>query len=245
MGPWHAPHEVGILAYGQSRFTLGAANVTGSGAGGQTASMAIEAVLFDYSGVLTTGLHLPTEDVPYDPDALLTEMINSLTTTEPDPWQELERGEISLSAYLAHVEAKVSGASALLAADSPSNVMGSLQLLEDRLAVAEELKQRGLRVGLVTNNVAEWRPLWRPRLPPELFEIVIDSAEVGCRKPEPAIYELALEQLGLTDPSTVVFVDDFEWNVTGATDIGMVGVHCTADIDLRAALEAVLVEQSA
>jgi len=40
--------------------------------------VAIEAVLFDYSGVLTTSLHMPTEDVPYDPDALLSEMITAL-----------------------------------------------------------------------------------------------------------------------------------------------------------------------
>lgn len=203
---------------------------------GQTAGMAIKAVLFDYSGVLTTGLDMPTDDVPYDPEALFTEMVQSLMTTEPDPWQELERGEISLASYLAHIESKVPGAGALLDADSPLNVMGNLQLLDDRLAIVSELKEQGLRVGLVTNNVAEWQPLWRPRLPEGLFEFMIDSAEVGCRKPEPAIYELALEKLGLSDPATVVFVDDFEWNVTGATEVGMVGVHCTADLDLRATL---------
>lgn len=202
--------------------------------------MAIEAILFDYSGVLTTGLHMRTEDVPYDPDALFLEMVHSLSTTEPDPWQELERGEISLAAYISHIESKVPGAGSLLAAESADNVMGILELRDERIALVAELKERGVRVGLVTNNVAEWEQLWRPRLPEGLFEIMIDSSQVGCRKPEPAIYELALEQLGIADPATVVFVDDFDWNVTGATDVGMIGVHCTAELDLRAAITALL-----
>ena len=71
-----------------------------------------------------------------------------------------------------------------------------------------------------------------------LFEIVIDSAGVGHRKPEPGIYELAMQRLGIVEPSTVLFIDDFEWNVAGATDIGMVGLHCPADLDLRSALGA-------
>lgn len=202
--------------------------------------MAIEVVLFDYSGVLTTGLHMPTEDVAYDPDRLFLEMVDALSTTEPHPYQELERGEISLDAFIAYLDAKVPGAGAFMAADSNNNPMGSLELLDDRMSLVSELKQQGIRVGLVTNNIVEWRPLWRPRLPDDLFEIIIDSAEVGCRKPEPAIYELALEQLGISDPATVAFVDDFDWNVTGATDVGMIGVHCTADLDLRAAITDLL-----
>lgn len=202
--------------------------------------MAIEAILFDYSGVLTTGLHMPTEDVPYDPDTLFLEMAHSLSTTDPDPWQELERGEISLDTYIDHIESKVPGAGSFLTAESANNVMGSLQLRDERIALVAELKERGVRVGLVTNNVAEWEQLWRPRLPEGLFEIMIDSSQVGCRKPEAAIYELALDQLGIVDPATVVFVDDFDWNVTGATDVGMIGVHCTADLDLRAEITALL-----
>ena len=61
-----------------------------------------------------------------------------------------------------------------------------------------ELRERGVRTALLTNNVREWEPLWRAKLPEvdELFELVVDSAFVGLRKPEPAIYELTLERLG-------------------------------------------------
>ena len=61
-----------------------------------------------------------------------------------------------------------------------------------------ELRGRGVRAALLTNNVREWEPLWRAKLPEidELFEVVVDSAFVGLRKPDPAIFELTLERLG-------------------------------------------------
>ena len=61
-----------------------------------------------------------------------------------------------------------------------------------------ELRQRGYRLAICTNNVREWEPLWRAKLPvDEIFDVVVDSAFVGFRKPEPAIYQLTLERLGV------------------------------------------------
>ena len=52
---------------------------------------------------------------------------------------------------------------------------------------------------MLTNNVREWEPLWRPMLPvDEIFETVVDSGFVGCRKPESKIYALTLERIGHT-----------------------------------------------
>ena len=164
-------------------------------------------------------------------------MIAALASPEPHPWHELERGEISLAAYIDYVESKVPGAGVLFDASTSDNVMGSLELVQERIGVVRAVREQGLRVGLCTNNVAEWQQYWLPRLPVDLFEIVIDSAAVGHRKPEPAIYELALTMFDIADPSTVLFIDDFEWNVQGAVDVGMVGLHCPADLDLRAALK--------
>ena len=65
-------------------------------------------------------------------------------------------------------------------------------------------------MALLTNNVREWEPLWRSMLPvDEIFELVVDSAFVGCRKPDPEIYEITLERLGLAAGSCL-FVDDVE-----------------------------------
>lgn len=198
--------------------------------------MAVEAVLFDYSGVLTGNFTFPTEDVPYDPDLLFTEMTKALATADTHPWHALERGEISLDHFVREIEQLVPGASMLFDVDSEHNVMGTLELNQIRIDLVRELGERGIKLALVTNNVAEWQPLWRTDLLEDLFAVVIDSAEVGLRKPDAPIYELALARLGVDDPSSAVFVDDFEWNVAGAKAIGMHAVHCSQDTDLRAEL---------
>ena len=66
------------------------------------------------------------------------------------------------------------------------------------IELMRELKAGGKRMAMLTNNVREWEPLWRPMLPvDEIFETVVDSGFVGCRKPEPRIYELTLERIGI------------------------------------------------
>ena len=62
-----------------------------------------------------------------------------------------------------------------------------------------------------------------------LFEVVIDSSEVGIRKPDPRIYRLALERLGAIDPARSVFLDDYAGNVDAARRVGMLGIVVEAD----------------
>ena len=79
-------------------------------------------------------------------------------------------------------------------------------------ACYRELHARGFRIAMLTNNVREWEPHWRAELPvDEIFELVVDSGFVGVRKPDPAIYALSLERLGLP-AEACVFVDDLEAN---------------------------------
>ena len=76
----------------------------------------------------------------------------------------------------------------------------------------------------VGNNAAEFAELWRPLIPlDELFDDVVDSCEVGMRKPDPRIYELALDRLGV-GAHEAVFVDDAPGNVRAAVAVGLAGV---------------------
>ena len=87
-----------------------------------------------------------------------------------------------------------------------------------------ELRDRGLRMAICTNNVREWEPLWRAKLPvDEIFETVVDSAFVGLRKPDPRIYDLTLERLGL-EPAAALLIDDIELNCEAARELGMQAV---------------------
>jgi putative hydrolase of the HAD superfamily len=111
---------------------------------------------------------------------------------------------------------------------------------EPMLDVMRDLRDRGYRMAILTNNVREWEPLWRAKLPvDEIFELVVDSAFVGLRKPDPAIYELTLERLGVKGEGCL-FVDDLEINCDAARELGMTPVWFRDTAQTIADIEAVL-----
>jgi len=92
------------------------------------------------------------------------------------------------------------------------------------------LRDEGYRMALLTNNVREWEPLWRAMAPiDEIFELVVDSAFVGMRKPDREIYELTLARLGVA-AEHCLFIDDVEENCVAAREAGMAAV-CYRDND--------------
>jgi epoxide hydrolase-like predicted phosphatase len=89
-----------------------------------------------------------------------------------------------------------------------------------------ETKNHGYRMGLLTNNVREWEPLWRTMLPvDEIFEVVVDSGFVGMRKPDREIYDLTLERLDNPAAEECLFIDDADVNCDAARELGMSAVH--------------------
>lgn len=90
------------------------------------------------------------------------------------------------------------------------------------LAAVGMAKRRGLRTALLSNADAVGGPVGDG-----VFDAVVLSGEVGFGKPDPRIYLLTAERLGLV-PEQCVFVDDLVSNVRGAVRAGMVGVHHTA-----------------
>jgi epoxide hydrolase-like predicted phosphatase len=103
-----------------------------------------------------------------------------------------------------------------------------------------EVRRDGLRTALLTNNVKEWEATWRSMMPiDEMFETVIDSAFVGCRKPDPRIYQLTLERVGL-EPEQCIFIDDLEVNINAANELGLHGVHFRETAQARAEVHALL-----
>lgn len=207
----------------------------------------IQAVISDFGGVLTSPLlqafnrvqdHI---DVPVE--AYGAAMAHSLSRDGVHPLYALERGEITEAEFLARIGR---GLEAVLGRTVALHGFGAR--LMDALDPNQELfdfygglkRERGLRFALCTNNVREWESRWRALLPiDDLFEVVVDSAFVGTRKPEPEIYSLTLEHLGL--PADVcAFVDDLAVNVEAARDAGMHGIVYTGTAQAIAELEALL-----
>ena len=107
----------------------------------------------------------------------------------------------------------------------------------DVVEVARDARARGVKTAIVTNNIREFGDSWRAMLPvDELFDVVVDSAHVGVRKPDPRIFRLALERLGGTAPEAAVFLDDFHGNVAAAERLGMRGI--LVEEDHRPAMQA-------
>jgi putative hydrolase of the HAD superfamily len=97
-----------------------------------------------------------------------------------------------------------------------------------------------MRLAMLTNNVREWEPLWRSKLPiDEIFETVVDSGFVGVRKPDPAIYAIVLEHLALPAEDCVL-VDDVAVNVEAARALGFATVHFRDTDQAIAELDALL-----
>nr|WP_240963304.1 HAD-IA family hydrolase [Antrihabitans stalactiti] len=83
--------------------------------------------------------------------------------------------------------------------------------------LAEDLREAGLAVGLLSNS---WGNTYPRAQIDELFDPVVISGEVGLRKPHAAIYELAVDKLGVP-ADRVLFIDDAEPNVLGARAVGL------------------------
>jgi putative hydrolase of the HAD superfamily len=208
----------------------------------------IDTAIFDLGGVImVNGRHsdlvrrFPREHA----EAALRIYLGDYGEDGDHPWHRLERGEISLA------ECQALNRAALEAAGIPVPELPSNQLPEAgenrrpitfepsaaMIALVVRLRDAGLRTGILTNNVREFRDAWRTALPyDELFDDIIDSHEVGLRKPNRAIYELALTRLNATAGRTA-FLDDVPVNVVAATSLGMFGV--VVDEDCTPAIAAV------
>jgi putative hydrolase of the HAD superfamily len=158
------------------------------------------------------------------------------------PLFQLEKGEITEAAFLSLLGEALGGARLERFGE---RYFEHLHPNDEMIELMRRLRERGLRMALLTNHVREWEPLWRAKLPDidEIFEVVVDSAFVGMRKPEPGIYELTLERLGDgVSPSNCLFVDDIEANCEMATELGMTAVHyrdaAQAITEIEAALDS-------
>jgi epoxide hydrolase-like predicted phosphatase len=193
--------------------------------------LTVETVISDFGGVLTTPLIQSfvafQDETSITMENLGTAMQRIAERDESHPLFDLEKGLISEADFLNRVADELE-TDIGHRPDMHSFTEIYFDALEPNAPMVElmrELQGRGLRMALLTNNVREWEQRWRSMVPiDEIFELVVDSAFVGCRKPEPRIYEILLERLGV-EPSGCLFVDDVEVNCEAARELGMAAVH--------------------
>ncbi len=187
----------------------------------------VQAIISDFGGVLTCPLL--DSFIAYEEQSGISvdELGRAMGTIwERDgahPLFELETGRMTEAAFLEGI-----GEQLTAERGRPIRLDGfgrhyfdHLDTNESMIEYMRELKDRGYRMAICTNNVREWEPLWRSKLPvDEIFSVVVDSGFVGLRKPEPEIYALTLERLGVP-ADAAVFLDDVELNCEAARALGM------------------------
>jgi putative hydrolase of the HAD superfamily len=188
-----------------------------------------DVLICDFGGVLTTPLQQGFLAYQDESGVSLEELGKAMGRAADEhgehPLFVLERGEITEAEFRARIESHLEDGFDL--ARLRALYFERLDPNRAMIDFVRGLRGRGVRTALLTNNVREWEPLWRSKLPEvdELFEVVVDSAFVGLRKPDHAIFELTLERLGDVGPERCVFVDDLDVNCDAARALGMAAVR--------------------
>jgi putative hydrolase of the HAD superfamily len=207
----------------------------------------IDAVLFDFGGVFTASPFDAAEELGASlgaaPGRVLEIVFGPYYEDTDHPWHRLERGEIPLAlardAIIALGRAEGIDADPFRLFARMASGGGARAAMVER---AQRIVARGYRTALVTNNAHEFREGWRKLVPAdELFHVIVDSCEVGVRKPDPRIFALALEKLGGVRPERALFLDGHPSNVAAAAKLGIRSVLVRSDLaDALAALDALL-----
>jgi putative hydrolase of the HAD superfamily len=196
--------------------------------------MRFDGVLFDLGGVvLGSPLHAIAryERACGIPVGFINGVV--MSTGPSGAWSRLERGELRVEAFVPAFEADCLAAGRSVAiGPMMAAIQEESQPRPSMLAAIRALRERGLRVGALTNNWAsdETSADRAERMGLELrdhFHAFVESAVVGLRKPDPRIYRIACEELSVT-PQRTVFLDDIGANLKSARALGMHTIKVSA-----------------
>jgi putative hydrolase of the HAD superfamily len=186
----------------------------------------VRGLIIDFGGVLTSNVFDAFRDFCRD-EGIDPETVRRLFREDPRALQlvrRLEVGEIEEDDFS-------SGFGELLGIDNTDGlvdrIFGRVEPDEAMIAAVKRAKAAGVRTGLLSNSMGTGR--YDREAFPELFDGVVISGEVGLHKPQPEIFTLSCERVGLP-PADCVFVDDLRENCDGAEAIGMTAIlHRGAD----------------
>jgi putative hydrolase of the HAD superfamily len=206
--------------------------------------MSVRAVLFDFGGVILTS---PFEAFARyeDDNGLPAGFLRRLNATNPDAnaWARLERNEVDLAGFAELFEAEARAAGHAVDGRAVLALLGG----ELRPAMVEALRRchDRLKTALITNNFVPTAPeQGGTRAGPMAevlghFDVIVESSRVGVRKPDPAIYRLACDELGV-EPDEAAFLDDLGINLKPARAMGMTTIKVADPDEAITELEGVV-----
>jgi putative hydrolase of the HAD superfamily len=181
-----------------------------------------EAVVFDLGGVVYPSpldVFRVYERERGLPDRFLSEVV--LADPEHGAWSRLERGELTFDEFCDAFDAECAAHGRTVSARELMVAVGAgLDARPAMVAAIGAIRRHGLKTAALTNNWAD--DPGRDREPPiaDWFDVVVESAVEGLRKPDPRIYRLVCDRLEV-EPTATVFLDDLGANLKPARELGM------------------------
>jgi epoxide hydrolase-like predicted phosphatase len=202
---------------------------SGSGDAGRR----LRGLLIDWGGVMTASLAASFIRI-CEEEGLEARALRQVVRDQPQAGgllAEFEQGRISEREF----ESRLGALIGLVRTDGLiDRILASVPVDERMVQAVRAARQAGIATGLVSNSLGTTH---YPRgLLAEIFDAVVISGEIGIRKPDPRIYELAARSIG-REPHECVFVDDLAVNLEPARALGMQVVHHTSGEATIAALE--------
>jgi putative hydrolase of the HAD superfamily len=197
------------------------------------------AVLWDFGGVI---LSSPFEafNTYEDAHGIPRDFIRSVNAHNPDDnaWAKMERTELTHAEFdeLFATESEALG-HRIPGADILALLSGAVR--PEMVTALDKVIAAGYRTACITNNVSGGEPRPEVEVIMAKFHEVVESSKVGIRKPEPEIYTMACEMLGV-EPQQSVYLDDLGINLKPAAAMGMTTIKVLSAAQAIADLEAVL-----
>jgi epoxide hydrolase-like predicted phosphatase len=186
--------------------------------------MPIRAVLFDLGGVV---LDSPLAVfAAYERElGLPVHTLNKaiVAAGHAGAWSRLERGELTMREFFVAFDAEMAAAAGQVRISGEAlmtKIADNTQLRPVMVSAIRTIRSAGLKVGALTNNWASDDQFHKMDVLRPEFDVFIESAKVGLRKPDPKIYELACRAFGVP-PAEVAFLDDIGANLKAARALGM------------------------
>ena len=196
-------------------------------------SHSIKAVVFDVGGVLTSPLRETFEKIAAGGVVDLAKVGPQFRDTfmvghDGDlPSHRLERGEISMDEFVATLGEARDAVWSLMHPDSPHSLFMHVTPHAGMHRLVDDARAAGYKTGIVSNIFTEYIPRW-DEITNHVgrFDSVVYSCSAGVRKPNKAIFDIALAELSL-DPHEVLFIDDTADMVAAARNYGFLAVEVT------------------
>lgn len=203
-------------------------------------------VIFDFGGVITSSPFEAFNRLEAE-RGLPRDFVRRVNANNPDDnaWAKFERAEIDVAGFDALFAAE---AEALGHALDGASVIACLagDVRPYMVTALDRLKDNGFGVGCITNNVKAGKGAAMARSEDKALQIeaimarfdhVIESSKAGVRKPDPRIYQMMCEALGV-DPQACIYLDDLGINCKPAAQLGMHAIKVTSGEQALSDLEA-------